>query len=71
MKFHERAGMPKINRKQMATIKIPLPCIAKQEAIAKIYDEQIETVNRLKEMKSFAEAYITNTVISLWQDENG
>jgi len=64
--FHERAGMPKINRDQLSTIKIPVPDLIIQDEIITIIEKQKEVLDNLRIMQQNAGVNISNSISSIW-----
>lgn len=67
--FQDRAGMPKINRHQLATINIYLPTKDKQFQIVADIDIQIQALESLREMKTTSEKRIGQILADIWGAE--
>ncbi|MEO6282983.1 MAG: N-6 DNA methylase [Dyadobacter sp.] len=64
--FYERASIPKINRKQLFSVNIPLPDIETQrQIVAKIEKEQ-ELVNANKQLIEIFEQKIKDRITKVW-----
>ncbi len=64
--FQDRAGMPKVNREQLATINISLPNQAKQLQIVEAINSQIQILEGLRQMKTEAEIKISKILADVW-----
>ena len=64
--FQDRAGMPKINRDQMATINIAIPNKDVQRQIVTEIDNQIQIIEGLHKMKAEAQKKIYKRLADVW-----
>ena len=64
--FQGRAGMPKINRKQLYSINISMPDYSKQLEMVKAIQSGILVLEGLKKMKSEAEKKIEKILADIW-----
>jgi restriction endonuclease S subunit len=64
--FQDRAGMPKVNREQLATINISLPNKSKQFQIVEEINSQIQILEGLRKMKAEAEKKIGKILADVW-----
>jgi restriction endonuclease S subunit len=64
--FQDRAGMPKINRDQLATINIVLPSIDMQQTIVETVGKQIKILKDLEKMKAKSEDKINSILDEIW-----
>ncbi|MCK5123575.1 MAG: restriction endonuclease subunit S [Candidatus Pacebacteria bacterium] len=61
-----RSGMPKINQDQLSKIKIPLPPIEIQKQIVARLDKEMETLEKIRELKTQAEERINKILEEVW-----
>lgn len=66
MVFQDRAGMPKINREQLATISIPIPDKQQQRMIVETIDGQLSILENLCTMQSEAQNKINQILADVW-----
>lgn len=64
--FQDRAGMPKVNRDQLATINISLPAKDEQFEILESINTQIQLLEGLRKMKTEAEKKIGKILADVW-----
>jgi restriction endonuclease S subunit len=64
--FQDRAGMPKVNRDQLATINISLPDKEEQTKIVEIINAQIQILEGLHQMKAKAQKKINQILADVW-----
>lgn len=64
--FQDRAGMPKVNRDQLATITISLPDKTEQSKIIEIINAQIQVLEGLRQMKTEAQKKINQILADVW-----
>lgn len=58
--------MPKINQDQLSKIKIPLPPIEIQKQIVARLDKEMETLEKIRELKTQAEERINKILEEVW-----
>lgn len=68
--FQDRAGMPKANRDQLSTIKIPVPEIAEQKEILRVISAESETLKGLRTLKARAYQKIREILTDVWGEEH-
>ena len=64
--FQDRAGMPKINRDQLATITISLPDKVEQGKIVEVINTQVKVLEGLRKMKAEAQKKINQILAEVW-----
>lgn len=64
--FQDRAGMPKVNRDQLATINISLPAKDEQSQIVETINSQIQILEGLRKMKTEAQNKINQILADVW-----
>ncbi|MGE5216154.1 MAG: hypothetical protein ACM3SP_04015 [Chloroflexota bacterium] len=67
VEFHERAGMPKINRDQLATIDIVVPSPEQQRWAVRRYHEDRALVLQLEMRATNARERIQQTLNRIWE----
>lgn len=67
VEFHERAGMPKINREQMATINVVVPSSDHQRSAVARYREDCALICALEARATYARERIQQTLKSIWE----
>lgn len=67
VQFHERAGMPKINRDQLATIAVTVPSIEVQEESVKRYQREKNLLDELRRTIFDAQGSITSRINKIWE----
>lgn len=66
VEYHERAGMPKINREQLATINIIVPSPDHQRSAVARYREDCALISALEARATNARERIQKTLNSIW-----
>src|SRR5690606_305035 len=64
--FQDRAGMPKVNRDQLATINISLLTKVEQTKMVETINMQIEVLEGLSKMKAQAQKKINQILADVW-----
>lgn len=64
--FQDRAGMPKVNRDQLATINIPIPGKDKQIDIVDKINQQLTILDNLSQMKFETQRKINKLLAEVW-----
>jgi len=64
--FQDRAGMPKVNREQLATIRVSLPDKQEQLAIIEMINIQKQILEGLQKMKTAAQQKINQLLAEVW-----
>jgi restriction endonuclease S subunit len=67
VQFHERAGMPKVNRDQLATIAVIVPSIEVQEEAVRQYQREIFLLEELRRTIVVTQSSITQTITKIWE----
>ncbi len=67
VQFHERAGMPKVNRDQLATISVTVPSIEAQEEAVKRYLREKSLLDELRRTIVEAQDGITSRITKIWE----
>lgn len=67
VEFHERAGMPKINREQLATINVVVPSPDYQRSAVALYLEDCALVSALEVRAANARERIQQTLSGFWE----
>jgi type I restriction enzyme M protein len=67
VQFHERAGMPKINREQLATISVTIPSIEVQEQAVKRYRREKNLLDELRRTIIDSQDSITSRINKIWE----
>lgn len=65
--FHERAGMPKVNRDQLATITVIVPSVEAQVEAVNTYQRDNTLLEELRRMIADAQGSITNSITKIWE----
>ncbi len=68
--FQDRAGMPKVNRRQLATINISLPSKDEQQHILETINSNLQVIIGLQKMKSSAQKKIEQILADVWGAES-
>lgn len=64
--FQERAGMPKINRDQLAVLELKIPSKEQQEQLIQKYEIQKSFLEKLSNTSMECKAIITQIINSIW-----
>jgi hypothetical protein len=67
VEFQERAGMPKVNREQLAKIRIIVPGLDFQRISVERYREDCSLVATLEKRAANAHARIQQTLNRIWE----
>jgi restriction endonuclease S subunit len=65
-KFHERAGMPKINRDQLSSIALPIPPLARQRELVEQCHSEIIVLQGLRSIMSSTQDQTRKRLSQVW-----
>ena len=66
--FHDRAGMPKINRKQLATIRITVPLPDQQQLIIERYHKECAMIASMEQCAAESGEQASRRLDALWEE---